>query len=111
AARPGGGGGGGGWVGTLGGVRGGEPGGAWRKFTRLDGLPGHETRGLEMAGEKVIARFPEGTVAGEAGRGRAMAPRREPPEQVEQQTAAARWRGAPCVATPAALYLGAGKTR
>ena len=49
------------WVGTDGGVLHGEPGERWRKYTRLDGLPAAEVRGLAFAGGQLIAQLPRGT--------------------------------------------------
>jgi ligand-binding sensor domain-containing protein len=48
------------WVGTDGGVLHREAGDRWRKYTRLDGLPAAEVRGLTFSGGQLVAQLPRG---------------------------------------------------
>lgn len=51
------------WVGTSGGVLRRDAKGAWRKWTRRDGLPSHEIRAIKLKNEIVTVTTPRGTVS------------------------------------------------
>ncbi len=62
------------WVGTTGGVLRRSPSGEWLKFTRLDGLPSHETQSLRtLPNGGVQATFPTGVAAFEGQKWRVTA--------------------------------------
>lgn len=107
------------WVGTKGGVLRCGPDGAWRKFTRADGLPSHEIRSIradEMG--DVTALTPRGSAVWSAGHwsvadGHQLAADSAAQQRVSAiQYPSAIWRGLPVEATPLGLRLGSGpKTR
>jgi ligand-binding sensor domain-containing protein len=100
------------WAGTMGGVLRRGQDGAWRKFTRRDGLPSHEVRRLTVTGDEVVVEFPQASAVWREGRwhSEAAAPAARQPAQVKGETTAAIWQGALWTATVTGLRSQRGKT-
>ena len=104
------------WVGTSGGVLRRSNEGVWRKWTRLDGLPAHEVRSIDVGADgAVTVTVPRKTVAWRdetwiaqpepAATAAAQAVSDEEPRG-EGETCRAVWRGAPVIATLSGLHVG-----
>lgn len=98
------------WAGTTGGVLWHSPDGGWRKFTRLDGLPSHETRRLQVEGD------PQAVFPRACARWHAQQWRIEPVSATadiaspDSTLCTAVWHGIRCEATVMGLRLHIGKT-
>lgn len=104
------------WAGTMGGVLRRSPDGTWQKFTRQEGLPAHEVRGLVIDHGEVVAIFPTASAVWRAGAWQMEpAPRPLPFAEIPGGAApegrplcAALWRGRRCVATVTGLQIAEG---
>jgi ligand-binding sensor domain-containing protein len=98
------------WVGTTGGIlRFARDG--WRKWTRRDGLPSHETRRLRLDRGRVTATFPTAAAVWQGGRWNRIssgAPRSAPGG--EPVLCATEWNGKSCEATVTGLRIREGST-
>ena len=84
----------------------------WRKFTRRDGLPAHETLRIRVSKEVVTAEFPRGAAVWTGGRWRVKkaGPRlSRVADDREDETCAAVWRGRQVEAALAGLRLREGR--
>ena len=98
------------WAGTLGGILRRSGSGTWQKFTRMDGLPANEVRGLEWRKDTIVAEFPMGGMTWRNGSWQPIAAeeRAQVPSPVPDQTCAAVWQGRNYAATLAGLRVQAG---
>jgi len=101
------------WVGTMGGVLRRGPDGAWQKFTRREGLPAHEVRGLGIRDGEVVAFFPTASAVWRGGRWQVETlPQPSAEEGPEGHPwASAVWRGCRWVATVTGLQKMDGAAR
>ncbi|MHB9109632.1 MAG: hypothetical protein ACYDCO_21490 [Armatimonadota bacterium] len=98
--------GGGLWVATPGGILHRAPEGGWRKFTRLDGLPSHETRSFLIDRDRVTAFFPTASATWQDGRWQETTARSVRYASLRDgQTCAALWTGKTCAATVTGLSI------
>lgn len=74
------------WAGTRGGILHREAAGRWRKFTRLEGLPAAEVRGLQFEQGQLFATFPRSAARFSDGRWTTIIGLRSPQTEVEGQT-------------------------
>jgi len=81
------------WVGTNGGVLHRAPDGCWRKYTRLDGLPASEVRGLSIKDGEVTARLPRAAARLSRGEWVASSPATEPGMAEGQTCRSVEWNG------------------
>lgn len=93
------------WAGTTGGVLRRDPDGAWRKWTRRDGLPAHETRVTVQNGGVTVVT-PRGVATWRGGK---WLIRTRDAQSWNQHKTQATWRGEPAVAKLDGLLLGRGK--
>ena len=94
------------WVGTTGGILRRDKQGKWRKWTRQDGLPAHETRRITLEQGVVTAAFPTATVAWREGRWNpSSAVASLPTGGKEPRLCTAEWNGKPCMASLTALRV------
>ncbi len=103
------------WVGTTGGILRYHD-GAWTKFTRGDGLPGHEVRSLSCSAARVAAVFPDAAAEWDGRRWRTLSLPQSAAsaslltnlpgaDQLGRATTAVEWQGNPCVATLHGLHI------
>ena len=92
------------WAATTGGVLRRTPDGAWRKFTRLDGLPSHEARSFLINGANVTTFFPTASAAWQADGWHAGSSVRYAGLR-DGQTCAAVWDGNTCAAMVTGLSI------
>jgi ligand-binding sensor domain-containing protein len=107
------------WAGTNGGVLKRELNGAWRKWTRGDGLPAHEVHRITTKGDIITAITPRGTAVWCDGKGHSRRWQMEDgpvastkaPSGVASDTVtrAVLWRGQPVAAMPDGLHIGTGR--
>ncbi len=93
------------WAGTTGGVLRRRPDGAWRKWTRRDGLPSHETR-VAIQNGCVMVATPRGVAA---WRGEQWLLKSRDAQVWNQHKTQAMWRGELALARIDGLSLGHGK--
>lgn len=99
------------WVGTMGGILRRDAQGEWRKWTRQDGLPSHETRHIALAKGGVTATFPAATAEWRAGRWIAGPAASSPHvSRKEPNLCSTQWNGKSCVATLTDLRIQEGAT-
>ncbi len=98
------------WAGTLGGILRRRVNGTWQKFTRMDGLPANEVRGLEWRNGAIVATFPTSSMVWRNGNWQPTTPeeRAQTPFPLPDQTCAAVWQGRNYAATLAGLRVQAG---
>jgi ligand-binding sensor domain-containing protein len=88
------------WVGTTGGILCRSAQGTWRKWTRQDGLPAHETRRIALKKGVVTATFPMVVAEWHAGRWTLTQTHGSPPlRNKEPILCTTEWNGKPCAAT------------
>jgi len=90
------------WAGTNGGVLRRDTRGAWRKWTRRDGLPSHEVRALQI-GKEITIGTPRGNAVFDGKNWRAT--KTKAPATPSTQ---AKWRGKLYTANPEALSVSSG---
>ncbi len=100
------------WAGSYGGVLYRDPHGAWRRYTRMDGLPSNEVRSVRQQAESVLAVTPLGTATLRegvwhtvSGTGTGTQPDADP----QGRLCAATWNGGDYAATVSGLKVRDGK--
>lgn len=96
------------WMATAGGVLRREANGAWRKWTRLDGLPSHEVQRIKVEGARVLAQTPRGVAELDATANRWNVTKAAPVSQRIAAPQRATWRGQSVEALQE-LRIGSGK--
>jgi len=99
------------WVGTMGGVLYRNTQGAWRKWSRQDGLPAHETRHVSIEKGGVTATFPGVTATWRADRWNATATvASRHVSSKEPMLSTIEWDGKTCVTSLTELRVKEGAT-
>lgn len=93
------------WVGTSGGVLSRNASGEWRKWTRQDGLPSHETRQISVENGIPTATFPQAKAEWQNGQWSVQKIATLPVSKEEQVTCTTEWHGQKVTATLTELRL------
>lgn len=100
------------WVGTMGGILRRTARGDWKKWTRLDGLPAHETRLIALENGRITATFPGAQAEWRTGRWiSAASPASRPANGKEAVLCTAEWKGKACTADLTELRVQEGANR
>ncbi|HEY3268365.1 MAG TPA: acyltransferase family protein [Armatimonadota bacterium] len=86
------------WAATSGGVLRRDPAGKWTKFTRLNGLPSQDARGITLRGGLPVVKVPSGVAVFQGGAW-TLEPGHATAERPRFRTSATIWRGRPWIST------------